>query len=146
MNRRTFLSALAATSLTPLVPPQIFAAGAIEAGSDTVCLVGGTTKAQAFRFAKAVISFRASDDDEWQDVADFDPVGPDPILDEFMYGSGTWSGGLINTNNGHGWAEKTQADIAADINHALAALSRVDELPPDRVIWPVNRYTRLLRT
>lgn len=29
MNRRTFISALAATSLTPIIPPQIFASGGI---------------------------------------------------------------------------------------------------------------------
>lgn len=29
MNRRTFLSALAATSLTPILPPRIFASGGI---------------------------------------------------------------------------------------------------------------------
>lgn len=29
MNRRSFLSALAATSLTPILPPQVFASGGI---------------------------------------------------------------------------------------------------------------------
>lgn len=97
MNRRTFLSALAATSLTPLVPAQIFASGGIDAGVETICMLGVTTKSQAYRIGRSVLFQVMADDGQWRDIGISDaPV--DVVTAVFMNGDEKpWRGGLITT-------------------------------------------------
>lgn len=55
---------------------------------------------QAERVARGYIlkvAYRASDDDEWEEVTTSLSVQPDELLEEFLHGSGTWSGGLITS-------------------------------------------------
>lgn len=129
MNRRTFLSALAATSLTPLMPAQIFASGGIV-NPEHCGFVGEMASDFVIPHSRY--------------------IGIDPIsmlFNLFVHGDGTdRKGGIVTvTNTGNAntwWAEKTQADILADIQTFLAM-----RIPPepDRIILPKDRYTRYLR-
>jgi hypothetical protein len=125
MNRRTFLSALAATSLTPLVPAQIFASGGIV-NPEHCGYVGEMASDYVIPHSRY--------------------IGIDPIsmlLNIVFNGDGTErKSGLVTVTTGPTWAEKTQAEILEDIRAFLAM--PIPE-PADRIILPKDRYTRYLR-
>lgn len=102
MNRRSFLSTLAAAYAYGTLPPRIFASGGIVNPDpcgfileSPPCQLFADVYPQGVRLGRAVISIRASDDDEWQEVSPLHPVSVFTLL---MYGDGTnRQTGLIRT-------------------------------------------------
>jgi hypothetical protein len=96
MNRRTFLSALATTSLTPLVPPQIFASGGIVSPDHCGFIAEA---ASAIWHGNTILTTRTwtriLTADKTRLAAGIDPIS---IFAIAMYGDGKpWRGGIITT-------------------------------------------------
>ena len=101
MNRRSFLSALAATSLTPILPPQVFASGGIW-NPDHCGFILESPPCQMWTLATRAMVNR----DIGKLLASVRQHGgepdtlimPDAVYAAFVDGDGgTWSGGLIRT-------------------------------------------------